>query len=476
MINNLNVNGLKYFQEISKIPRGSGNMKAISDYIKNFGESLGLKVIQDEALNVIIFKDGTGTSKEPVILQSHIDMVCEKDSTHEHDFLKDEIELIVEGDYIHANHTTLGADNGVAVAYCMQLLADKTAVHPPLEVVFTTDEETGLYGAHALDMSIFKGKKLINIDNEEEGIFVVSCAGGRRVDINLPVEKTNIDASYKSYKIHFYGLLGGHSGVDIIKERANVNVLMGRLLLDIQNSTDFNIISINGGAQDNAIPREGFLEICVPKEYDINKSINSFLNTVRNEFILSDKNINIEISEIDKAESFTKEFSKKVVKAILLLPNGIQHMNVAIKGLPETSTNIGVIITENDCVTLRSALRSANASRIELMSQKMVLIADTLGGSATLKPSYPGWSYKEESSLRETFKEAYFEQIGEQPVIEAIHAGLECGIFAGKIENLDIISFGPSIFDPHTPKEKIDYNSMDRTYELLVLGLEKLAN
>lgn len=476
MINNLNVNGLKYFQEISKIPRGSGNMKAISDYIKNFGENLGLKVIQDEALNVIIFKDGTGTSKEPVILQSHIDMVCEKDSTHNHDFLKDEIELIVEGDFIHANHTTLGADNGVAVAYCMQLLADKTAVHPPLEVVFTTDEETGLYGAHALDMSIFKGKKLINIDNEEEGIFVVSCAGGRRVDINLPIEMTSIDSSYKSYKIHLHGLLGGHSGVDIIKERANANVLMGRLLLNIKNSTDFNIISINGGAQDNAIPRECFLEICVPKDYDLNGAVNSFLNIVRDEFTLSDKNINIDVTDIDKSECFTKELSKKVVQAILLLPNGIQNMNVAIEGLPETSTNIGVIITENGLVTFRSALRSANATRIELLSQKMVTISDVLGGSCTLKPSYPGWNYKEESALRETFKEAFFEQNGRQPVIEAIHAGLECGIFAGKIENLDIISFGPSIFDPHTPKEKIDYKSMDRSYDLLIIGLRKLAN
>ncbi len=474
MLEELKVNGLNYFQEISRIPRGSGNRKAISDYLLNFGQNLGLKTIQDEELNVIIYKDGTGSSKDAVILQGHFDMVCEKNSDSNHDFLKDEIKLIIDGDFIHADNTTLGADNGVAIAYAMELLASKDLKHPPLEVVFTADEETGMFGAHGLDMSLFSAKKMINIDNEEEGVFVVSCAGGQRVDVEVPVKFASQNDDFKSYEVKISGLLGGHSGIDANKERANSNKLMARVGLEISKETDFNIISVNGGAQDNAIPREAFLKVKVPANYDIKNVVNKMLTTFKNEFSATDKNISIEVSEIENAPCLSREDSVKIINSILLMPNGVVNMNIDL-GIPETSTNLGVVITDNEKITLRSALRSANASRLGLMADTMVSLAHRVDGVCNVNKPYPGWEYKEESALRDLFVSTYKELTGKDAVVEGIHAGLECGIFASKIENIDIIAVGPDIFDPHTPKEKFDYKSMQRTFELIKVVLEKLS-
>lgn len=475
MIDKLNIEGLEYFQQISKIPRGSGNRNAISDYLLKFGQDLGLKTVQDEEMNIVIYKDGTGSSKEAIILQGHFDMVCEKNSTSNHDFLKDEIKLIVDGDYIHADDTTLGADNGVAIAYAMHILASNDLEHPPLEVVFTADEETGMFGAHGLDMNLFKAKKMINIDNEEEGVFVVSCAGGQRVDIEIPVEFVNINAEVLGYEIKINGLLGGHSGIDVNKERANSNKLMARLALEISKYSNINIISINGGAQDNAIPREAFLKVLVPKDFDIRKIVQDTLATFKNEFAVSDKGINIDVEVCDKTYALTHDDSMKVINTILLMPNGIQNMNASMITLPETSTNLGVVITQGDKIVLRSALRSSKTSRLQLMVDTMISLADTVEGVCNVNKPYPGWEYKEESELREVFAKTYKEQTGKNAVIEAIHAGLECGIFASKIGDIDIIAVGPNIFDPHTPKEKFDYKSMQRTFELIKEVLKKLS-
>ncbi len=474
MIENLNVRGLKYFQEISKIPRGSGNRKAISDYLTKFGQDLGLKTIQDEELNVIIYKDGTGSSKDAIILQGHFDMVCEKNSDSNHDFLNDEIKLIVDGDFIHADNTTLGADNGVAIAYAMEILASNDLKHPPLEVVFTADEETGMFGAHGLDMSLFSAKKMINIDNEEEGVFVVSCAGGQRVDVEVPVKFSSNNSDFVAYELKISGLLGGHSGIDCDKERANSNKLMARVALEISKKTDFNIISINGGAQDNAIPREAFLKVLVPKNFDINEVAKNMLETFKNEFSATDKNINLEVLKTEFSNSLSREDSMKVINSILLMPSGIMNMNKAIN-IPETSTNLGVVITESDKVILRSALRSAKASRLGLMADTMVSLAHRVEGVCNVNKPYPGWEYKDESDLRDLFVSTYKELTGKDAVVEGIHAGLECGIFASKIDGIDIIAVGPDIFDPHTPKEKFDYKSMQRTFDLIKVVLEKLS-
>ncbi len=474
MIEKLDVAGLKYFQEISKIPRGSGNRKAISDYLTKFGNDLGLKTVQDEEMNVIIYKDGTGSSKDAVMLQGHFDMVCEKNSTKVHDFLKDEIKLIVDGDYIHADETTLGADNGIAIAYAMEILASNDLKHPPLEVVFTADEETGMFGAHGLDMSLFSAKKMINIDNEEEGVFVVSCAGGQRVDIQVPVNFTDDYKDLDAYEIKINGLVGGHSGIDADKERGNSNKLMARVLLEISKETDINIMHISGGAQDNAIPREALAKVLVPQGYDITKTVENMKATFVSELMSSDSGVNVEVATCNSEKAMSREDSMKVINTIYLMPNGVQHVNKAVN-IPETSTNLGVVITNENNVVLRSALRSSKASRLMVMADTMVSLAHRVDGVCNVNKPYPGWEYKAESKLREVFVETYKEQTGKDAVIEAIHAGLECGIFASKIENLDIIAVGPSIFDPHTPKEKVDYKSMARTYDLLKEVLSKLS-
>lgn len=474
MIENLDVNGLKYFEEICKIPRGSGNTKGISDYLVKFATDLGLKTIQDEKFNVIVYKDGTGTSTEPVIIQSHIDMVCEKNADSNHDFLKDPIELLVKGDFITANGTTLGADNGVAVAYSMQILASNDLVHPPLEFVFTTDEETGMFGAHALDVSLFKGKTLINVDNEDEGEFVVSCAGGRRVDVFIPVNTIDVPTDFKAFTLTMNGLHGGHSGVDITKELGNSNILLARTVYEIGKNTTYYISNINGGGQDNAIPRECSLNIFVPNDFDIEKSVNEFLSVLKNEYEATDKDINLVLTSINDDKCFSLDCSKNVINAILSMPNGILHMNLAIN-LPETSTNLGVIKTEDGKVRLSSALRSSKPSRLQLIADKISSVAFLANAEVNLRPSYPGWDFKAESKIRGIFVDTYKEQTGKDAKVEGIHAGLECGIFADKIDGLDIISVGPTILSPHSPNERVDYKSMDRTYDLLIKVLEKLA-
>lgn len=476
MIDDLDVKGLDYFKELCKIPHGSGNQRAISDYLKKFGEDLGLKTIQDEKLNVIIYKNGTGESKEPLILQGHMDMVCEKNSTSNHDFLNDEIKLQVSGDFITATNTTLGADNGVAIAYAMEILASKDLKHPPLEVVFTTDEETGMFGAHGLDGNLFKSKTMINIDNEDEGIFVASCAGGRRVDITVPMQQTRLNSNdFKAYSVKIDGLLGGHSGIDSAEERGNSNVLMARFCNKLIKKTDCYISSINGGAQDNAIPRECVMEVLVAKDFDIKSEADEFLKVIKSEYALSDKNVNLEVSECDFKECFTLDSTKNIVNTILTMPNGILNMNYAIKGLPETSTNLGVVKTNGKEIALRSALRSSKQSRLDLIVDKIVAVADFVGAATNVGAAYPGWEYKEESKIRDIFVEEYKKQTGEDAKILAIHAGLECGIFSSKIPGLDIISLGPTIMDPHTPFEKVDYKSMDRTFELIKNVLERLS-
>ncbi len=474
MIDEIKVSGLEYFKQISKIPRGSGNREEISNYLKSFGESLGLKTIQDEEKNIIIYKDGTGDSKEPVILQGHFDMVCEKNSTKEHDFFKDEIKLLVEGDFIHADETTLGADNGIAIAYAMEILASKDLKHPPLEVVFTADEETGMFGAHGLDMSLFKAKKMINIDNEEEGVFVVSCAGGQRVDIEMPVKFDNYINKGEAFEIAINGLVGGHSGIDADKERGNSNKLIARVLNEISKEGGINIISINGGAQDNAIPREAFAKIIISSEMNLKTIIDRMNEIFKNELSLSDSLVNISYKAIKSERHLTTDDSNRIIRAILLMPNGVQNMNKAVN-IPETSTNLGVVVTMEDKIVLRSALRSSKASRLALMADKMVLLAEEVGGVCNVNKPYPGWEYQEKSELRELFANTYKEQTGKDAIIEGIHAGLECGIFASKISGIDIIAVGPSIFDPHTPKERVDYKSMQRTYDLLKEVLVKLS-
>lgn len=469
----------EYFEEISNIPRGSGNEKAISDYLLNFGRSLGLESIQDEALNIIIKKPGTkGYENAPtVIIQGHIDMVCEKNNGVEHDFEKDPLKLRIVDDYVYATDTTLGADNGIAVAYAMALLSSNDIPHPPLEVLLTTDEETGMSGAMAIKKEHINGKILINLDNEEEGYLLVSCAGGIRSKATINVDYQEIN-NKKLLKINISGLKGGHSGMDIIKERGNSNKILGRVLKELSREIKFNLVSLNGGSKNNAIPREAEALVSVDinnenKVIDIVKNWNSIIS---NELRAQDPGLKIEVSVVNNENNkeFTDECTKKVIDLLYLYPNGINTKSTEIDGLVESSTNLGVLSTNEGVVEFDSAIRSSVPSLKEEIVLRSKTIVELLGGEFSTTSDYPAWEYNPNSQIREICQKVHKEMYGKEAEIVAIHAGVECGLFNEKLGNLDMISFGPNLYDVHTPDEHMSISSVRNCYEYLKAVLKEI--
>ena len=463
----------QYFEEISNIPRGSGNEKGISDYLLNFGKELGLESIQDEALNVIIKKPGTpGYENAPtVIIQGHMDMVCEKNNGVEHDFEKDPLKLRIVDDYIYATDTTLGADNGIAVAYAMAILASNDIPHPPIEVLLTTDEETGMSGAMAIKKENLQGKILINLDNEEEGYLLVSCAGGVRSTATLKVDEQEI-GSKKLIKINISGLKGGHSGMDIIKERGNSNKILGRVLKGLLREVKFNLVSLNGGSKNNAIPREAEAIIAVNPndENTAIEVINNWNNIIENELRAQDPGLKIEasITDIKTCKEFTDESTKKVVDLLYIYPNGINTKSTEIEGLVESSTNLGVLTTKDGVVEFDSAIRSSIPSLKEEIVLRSKTIVELLGGKFETTSDYPGWEYDPNSKVRDICQKVHKDMYGKEAKIVAIHAGVECGLFNEKLGNLDMISFGPNLYDVHTPDEHMSISSVKNCYEYLL--------
>lgn len=469
----------EYFEAISNIPRGSGNEKGISDYLLDFGKSLGLESIQDKALNVIIKKPGTkGYENAPtVIIQGHMDMVCEKNNGVEHDFEKDPLKLRIVDDYIYATDTTLGADNGIAVAYAMAILASNDIPHPPIEVLITTDEETGMSGAMAINKEHIEGKILINLDNEEEGYLLVSCAGGVRSSATINIEKQDI-SDKKLIKINISGLKGGHSGMDIIKERGNSNKILGRVLKGLSKEVKFNIVNLNGGSKNNAIPREAEAVITINSSdenivIDVIKNCNDIIG---NELRTQDSGLKIEASSIDDKEvkEFTDESTKKVVDLLYLYPNGINSKSVEIDGLVESSTNLGVLTTSDTAVEFDSAIRSSVPSLKEEIVLRSKTIVELFGGEFTTTADYPGWEYNPDSKIREICQKVHKDLYGNEAKIVAIHAGVECGLFNEKLGDLDMISFGPNLYDVHTPDEHMSISSVRNCYEYLKAILKEI--
>lgn len=470
----------KYFSELSSIPRCSGNEKAVSDYLVNFAKANNLEVIQDNALNVIIKKNATeGHQNAPtVILQGHMDMVCEKNSGTVHNFGTESLKLRVDGDILKATDTTLGADNGIAVAYCMALLASDNIPHPPLEVLITTEEETGMGGASNVDGSLLNGKILINIDSEEEGELLVSCAGGVRSKLKLPLSFGNLKEDTSNYALKVRGLKGGHSGMDINKERGNSNKIIGRILNDLNNEIKFQLAKLNGGSKMNAIPREADAIIVVSnedKEKLIGK-INCWNGILKNELKSSDPEIRIELEEnsSDIKEVLTDDCKKKVINGLMLIPNGIQTMSMDIEGLVQSSTNIGVITFNREDINFESAVRSSIKSLKYDIIDKISSLAHLLGGTSLTEADYPEWEYKRDSYIREVFINTYKEMTGNEPKVTAIHAGLECGLLKEKLGDIDIISFGPNMYDVHTPDESLSISSTKRTWEYLKKVLQNI--
>ena len=463
----------RYFSEISEIPRGSGNEQAVSNYLVSFAKEHNLEYTQDEAYNVIMIKEATpGYEEEPaIILQGHMDMVCEKVKDCTHDFLTDGIKLLVKGDYHHADGTTLGGDNGVAVAYILAMLSDESLEHPRLEAIITTDEEMGLNGAKALDLSHLKGKYLINLDSEEEDCVLTSCAGGMRCNCTLPIQR--VEAKGKRIKLSLGGMQGGHSGTDIIKERANAPKLLGRLLFELRESNDFSLIHMQGGFKDNVIPREAEAELLIEGDKEeflkLRDSIAKLMSGYQQEFSASEPGLKYEVEELEEgtfqvlhAVSF-----EKMLFMLVNMPNGVQVMSSHIPGLVESSLNLGIFITEEDHVLFTDAIRSSLYSYKHYMSNQLNYMISFLGGEFSEYAEYPGWEYKPDSLLREHFKRLYKESTGKEMRVEAIHAGLECGIISEKLPGIDAISIGPDMFHVHTVEEKLNIPSTIRVYQLL---------
>lgn len=472
-------NVFKYFEEISNIPRGSGNEREISDYLVKFAKNLGLEVIQDEALNIIIKKPASkGYEDAPtVIIQGHMDMVCEKNIGTEHDFTKDPIKLVVKGDNIYAEGTTLGADDGIAVAYAMAILVDNSIEHPAIEVLLTTDEETGMTGAMAVSKENITGKILLNIDTEEEGYLLVSCAGGIRTKSTIKVNLEKINDE-KVYVIKVRGLKGGHSGSDIDKWRGNANKILGRILKDLSKNIEFSLVSINGGSKNNAIPREGDAVVAV-KASSINtllSNIEEWDRTIKNELKAQDTDVCISIEESNSKveEKFDVKSTKQVVNLLYLYPNGVNTMSANIEGLTESSTNLGIVSTAGNEVTFDSAVRSSVPSLKDEIVERIKTLTELLDGEFTANAGYPAWEYKEESKIREICKNVYKRITGEEAKVYAIHAGVECGLFEERLGELDMISFGPDIRDAHTPEEHLSISSTQNVWEFLLEVLKEI--
>ncbi len=460
-----------FFEEICNIPHGSGNLQKISDYLVKFAMERNLEFIQDGELNVIIKAPASAgyEDKEPVILQGHMDMVAVKEDSSDIDMVNEGLRVRTDGEFVWADGTSLGGDDGIAVAYCLALLDSKDIPHPPLEVVITTNEETGMFGATAIDLSSLKGKKLINIDNEEEGAFIVSCAGGARVYSKLPVKREA--ASGKRLKVDVSGLLGGHSGEMIIKGRGNANIILARTLLEALDSAEFNLETIGGGVADNAIPNVSSAIVCVePSKVDAFKtSVLKSLEAIRGELEVKDPDVNITVSELQNADSLVinKEDTRRALSLICVMPDGVQAMSSSVEGLVETSLNLGILKTTEDMITIEQSVRSSVASSKDFLIRKLKTISGGYGAEVEVSGSYPGWKYRQKSELRDHMVSVYKDMYGVEPRILAIHAGLECGILSEKIEGLDCISIGPDMQDIHSTKEKLSVRSASNVWDYL---------
>ena len=468
-------NVFQYFEEICSMPHGSGNTKIISDYLVKFAKEQGLEYIQDELNDVIIFVPGTCGMEDhaPVIIQGHMDMVCEKDADCPIDMETQGLDIAHDGEYIFAHGTTLGGDDGIAVAFAMALAADKTIAHPPLELVITVDEETGMFGAAGIDLSMLKGRMLLNIDSEDEGIFTVSCAGGARSTIRLPLQRKAVYGP--AVKLVVDGLQGGHSGVEIHKNRANASKVMGELLRRIQEKLPLCLASFAGGSKDNAIPRscEANAVVLGNDMECINAICSELQAEIRANYAEPEAVIEAFNADALGGNALSAEDTAKVIALICEVPNAIQAMSDKIPGLVQTSLNLGVAKMD-EALSLTWSVRSSVNQEKEALLAKLRTIAENYGGSYSQMGEYPAWEYKEESVLRDTMVRVYQDMYGKQPEVVAIHAGLECGLLGEKLPGLDAVSIGPEMHDIHTSREKLGIASTKRTWEFVLEVLKEL--
>ena len=463
-----------YFEEMSAIPHGSRNNTAISNWLVKFAADRGLEHYQDAAENVIIIKPATPgyESAEPIIIQGHMDMVCVKDDECGKDMAAEGLDLAVDGDFVFAKGTTLGGDDGIAVAFGLALLDSDDVAHPRLEVVITTDEELGMDGAVALDASVLQAKRMLNIDSEDEGVFTVSCAGGASAKVHVPVKRESFAGT--AVTVTVTGLAGGHSGVEIHKGLANADLLLGRVLCAVAKETVLRIVCVEGGLKDNAIPSAA-KAVVYAEDSDIVCRVCAELDEVlRAEYAVIDPGVSVSAVVDGEGVPMDEASTQRVICLLTCVPNGVQMMSADIEGLVQTSLNLGILYTQDEHVAARFCIRSSVDSQKIMLIDRLEALAAVLGGECEIDGLYPGWAYRQESPLRDLMTELFVEKYGYAPKVEAIHAGLECGLFAGKIPGLDCVSFGPDLHEIHTPRERMSISSVQRTWDFLVELLRRM--
>ena len=465
-----------FFEELTKIPRCSGSEQQVSDYLVAFAKERKLEAFQDKALNVIIKKPGTaGYEKSPaVIIQGHMDMVCEKSKGSRHDFSKDPLTLKIEGDFVRADGTTLGADNGIAVAYALAILDSTDVPHPPIELLVTTSEETGMNGAHALKADHLTGKTLLNVDAENEGVLFVSCAGG--VDLVSEFDTRWEKATHGALLIEVSGLKGGHSGMEIVKQRANAIKLLGRLLDAARAAGEFHLAAISGGTKSNAIARDAQATVTADTRVlaKIKTIVGHLSKDLQKEFTVEDPDLEVTVAAADKvARQLDSDSTGKLIDFLLIAPHGVQSMSSDLAGLVQSSVNLGVLAQSGDSIQLTISARSCVDSIRDYLTRRIEALASLSGAKSTRTGEYPAWQYEPDSKIRDLCVSVYKELSGEDAQVQAIHAGLECGLLREKLPDTDMISFGPNLYDVHTPQERLSISSVANTWAFLTSVLAK---
>ena len=471
----------KYFYELTKIPRPTGQMEEVTKYVIDFGKSLNLETVQDKVGNVLIKKPATTgyeTSKT-VILQSHLDMVPQKNSDVVHDFTKDAIKTYIDGDMVKARSTTLGADNGIGCAMMMAVLADNSIEHPSIEALFTIDEEVGMDGANGLEKGFLKGSKLINLDTEEDGELCIGCAGGRDANITFDFKPDNvIDEGDIAYKVILKGLKGGHSGVQIHLGHANANKLMNRFLKDVVSNYEARIASIDGGSLRNAIPRESFVVLTIPEQLseDLVDLVDEYEQLFREDFLGIESGISLKAERIDMPKSLLPvEVQDDLINAVEACSNGVISYLADFPGVVESSLNLALVKSTEQNIEIKLLIRSSSESRKDWICSSVESLFSLAGAKVEFGGDYPGWQPNANSELLDHMSKIYLDKYNQEPTVMVIHAGLECGIIQSNVEHkLDIVSFGPTITGAHSPDEAVNIESVGKSYDYLISVLENL--
>lgn len=476
ILENLEPKGVfRFFEEMCAIPHSSTNTKQVSDWLMDFARERGLEAYQDRLNNVIIIKEAApGYESAPaVILQGHMDMVCEKAPDCAKDMAWEGLDLAVEGDTVYAKGTTLGGDDGIAVAMALAILDAEDIPHPRLEAVFTVDEEIGMLGASGLDVSMLRGRRMLNLDSEAEGVFTVSCAGGCRTQCVLPIRREVYGAEALSITVG--GLRGGHSGAEIDKGLGNADLLLGRALYACSRETELRIVSVSGGLKDNAIPREATALVAAADVQAVEAVCAKLDAALKREYRVTDPGVFLSVrTAVPDSAPMDADSSRRILTLLTCAPNGIQAMSAEIPGLVQTSLNLGILTTAQDAVTASFCVRSCVDSQKRMLVERLECLTAALGGMVSLSGDYSGWEYRQDSPLRELLTEVFTQQYGRAPKIEAVHAGVECGIFAGKLPGLDCVSLGPDLTEIHTCRERLHIASVQRLWVMLLETLKRM--